>query len=116
MSRKIEPNIPKNITKLTAFVAAKVRDRKSRRRDHRRGGAALPGHEARDERAAHGHRGEDERARPAVRVAAHEAEDDAEEAQADEGDAGDVEALRRPAALAQACGRRRAGAGARAGR
>ena len=42
-------------------------------RDHRRGGAALPGHERRDERGARDDRREHERARPAVRVAADEA-------------------------------------------
>ena len=100
--RKIEPNIPKNITKLTAFVAAKVRDRNSSSGTIGAGARRSQATKAATSARARGHRREDERARPAVRVAAHEAEDHAEQAEAHEGDAGHVEALGRPAALAQA--------------
>ena len=62
-----------------------------RERQHRRGRPRLPPDERRDEERAGDERHDDARARPTVLVAAHEAPDDAEQAGADECEAGQVE-------------------------
>ena len=70
-------------------------------REHRLRRAALPGDECREECCADRERGDDRRARPAVAVSVDEPPDDPEQPSARQCEAGDVERLVRPGALAE---------------
>ena len=83
---------------LTA-VKARLRNRRSGSIGAR--GAVLPHQEGGDEGGADGERGEHLGAGPAVAVAAHDPEDDAEQAAADQQQAGEVEVLGRAGLLGE---------------
>ena len=114
-SRKIEPNMPKNMNSDARFASEKVALRKSRIGSIG-AGPQLPRDEERHERNAGSERRHDLGARPALPVAPDEAPDDAEQADAHEPEAGQVE-LATGAVASPPSGSTRAGpAGCRWGR
>ena len=93
-SRKIEPKTPKDITKPTPLAAANVRERKKRIGSIGCGARSSQATNAATSAAPAISEPSDLRARPAELVAAHDAVDDAEQAEAAERQAGQVEVLR----------------------
>ncbi len=83
--KKMDPNIPKLNSMAVTFTAVKPRWRNSRMFNMGCDGPELPGHEPGQCDDADDEGGEHRGARPAVAVAPHQAEDDAEQADADQG-------------------------------